>query len=157
VIWDTLASVVECQSQNVPGLDRERKVVWLKKYRGLIDEAYDQVVKLLTTEWLVSDVDVVVEENRRRLELIRIRQIYVPELILRLHNMLFTSRNMIAENLKRALELVNIVADSRYKLYDDFKGVGGRSLSDYLGAVRQAVLGGLENGGSDPFRVVTAH
>ena len=60
-------------------------------------------------------------------------------------------------NLKRALQLVNIVADSRYKLYDDFKGVGGRSLSDYLGAVRQAILGGLENGGSDPFRVATAN
>ena len=60
-------------------------------------------------------------------------------------------------NLNRALQLVNIVADSRYKLYDDFKGVGGRDLSDYLGAVRQAILGGLENGGSDPFRVVTAH
>ena len=60
-------------------------------------------------------------------------------------------------NLNRALQLVNIVADSRYKLYDDFKGVGGRNLSDYLGAVRQAILGGLENGGSDPFRVVTAH
>ena len=61
--------------------------------------------------------------------------------------------------MKRALQLVNIVADSRYRLYDDFKGVGegGRSLSDYLGVVRQAVLGGLENGGSDPFRVVTAH
>ena len=88
--------------------------------------------------------------------------------------MLFTSRQLIPEyvgcsfvfskfylfifrNLKRALELVNIVADSRYRLYDDFKGVGGRSLSDYLGAVRQAILGGLENGGSDPFRVATAH
>jgi nuclear pore complex protein Nup107 len=33
VIWDTLASVVECQSQNVPGLDRERKAVWLNRYR----------------------------------------------------------------------------------------------------------------------------
>ena len=33
VIWDTLASVVECQSQNLPGLDRERKAVWLNKYR----------------------------------------------------------------------------------------------------------------------------
>jgi nuclear pore complex protein Nup107 len=164
----------------------------------LIDQAYEQVVKLLTTEWLVSDVDifegtfffvhryilvtnqvVVTLENRRRFELIRIRQIYIPELILRLHNMLFTSRHMIPEyvrnatvhiccpsfstpyyrNLKRALQLVNIVADSRYRLYDDFKGVGGggRSLSDYLGVVRQAVLGGLENGGSDPFRVVTAY
>ena len=60
-------------------------------------------------------------------------------------------------NLNRVLQLVNIVADSRYKLYDDFKGVGERNLSDYLGAVRQAILGGLENGGSDPFRVVTAH
>jgi nuclear pore complex protein Nup107 len=33
VIWDTLASVVECQSQNVPALDRERKAVWLNRYR----------------------------------------------------------------------------------------------------------------------------
>lgn len=33
VIWDTLESVVECQSQNVPSLDRERKAAWLNKYR----------------------------------------------------------------------------------------------------------------------------
>lgn len=33
VIWDSLASVVECQSQNVPGLDREGKTVWLNKYQ----------------------------------------------------------------------------------------------------------------------------
>ena len=63
---------------------------------------------------------------------------------------------LFSRNLKRALQLVNIVADSRYRLYDDFKSVGGRSLSDYLGVVRQAVLGGLENGGSDPFRAASA-
>jgi len=155
IIWNTLENVVECQSQNLPGLDRERKAVWLNRYRGLIDQAYEQVMKLLTTEWLVSDVDLIVE-GRRRFELIRIRQIYIPELILRLHNMLFTSRQLIPENLKRAVQLINVVADSRYRLYDDFKGVGGKSVSDYLGAVRQAILGGLESGGSDPFRVVTA-
>ena len=33
VVWDVLASVVECQSQDVPGLDRERKTVWLNRYR----------------------------------------------------------------------------------------------------------------------------
>ena len=74
-------------------------------------------MKLLTTEWLVSDVDLIVEgyfisyftvrldtdlffsgaKGRRRFELIRIRQIYIPELILRLHNMLFTSRQLIPE------------------------------------------------------------
>lgn len=58
-------------------------------------------------------------------------------------------------NLKRALQLANIVADSRYKLYEDFVNEEGRRLGDYLGAVRQAVLGGLEGGGSDPFRVVS--
>ena len=117
--------------------------------------------------------------DRRRRELIRIRQIYVPELIIRLHSLLFTSRQWIPEyvpssftsslssstfqthhklptrNLKCALELANIVADSRYKLYEDFVNENGRKLGDYLGAVRQAVLGGLESGGSDPFRVLT--
>ena len=57
-------------------------------------------------------------------------------------------------NLKRALELANIVADSRYKLYEDFVNEEGRRLADYLGAVRQAILGGLEGGGSDPWRVL---
>ena len=112
--------------------------------------------------------------DRRRRELIRIRQIYIPELIIRLHALLFTSRQWIPEyvivflprsifqthhkptrNLKRALELANIVADSRYKLYEDFVNEDGRKLGDYLGAVRQVVLGGLESGGSDPFRVLT--
>lgn len=30
----------------------------------------------------------------------------------------------------------------------------GRKLGEYLGVVRQAVLGGLDGGGSDPFRVL---
>jgi nuclear pore complex protein Nup107 len=60
----------------------------------------------------------------------------------------------VARNLKRALELANVVADSRYKLYEDFANEDGRRLGDYLEAVRQAVLGGLEKGGSDPFRVI---
>ncbi|KAF8151524.1 nuclear pore protein 84/107 [Crassisporium funariophilum] len=154
VIWETLSSVVECQAQNVPGMNRDTKASWLNRYRGLVDQAHDQILKLLTTEWLVSDVENGGGDRRRR-ELIRIRQIYVPELVLRLHHLLFTSRSLIPENLKRTLELANIVADSRYKLYEDFMNEGGRSLAEYLGAVRKAILGGLENGGSDPFRVVT--
>ncbi len=58
-------------------------------------------------------------------------------------------------NVKHALALVNVVADSRYRLYDDFSSQDGRRLGDYLSAVRQAVLAGLEGGGSDPFRILT--
>jgi nuclear pore complex protein Nup107 len=51
---------------------------------------------------------------------------------------------------------MNVVADSRYKLYEDFVNEDGKRLGDYLGAVRQAVLGGLEGGGSDPFKIVVS-
>ncbi|KAF8168933.1 nuclear pore protein 84/107 [Pholiota molesta] len=165
VIWDTLARVVAWQAQEQEGGGgtlglgggggREARGAWVAEYRGLIDQAYDQILKLLTTEWLVADVETGGGDRRRR-ELIRIRQIYVPELILRLHYMLYSSRKVIAENLRRALELANVIADSRYKLYEDFMNDGGRTLAEYLGAVRQAVLAGLENGGSDPFRIVSS-
>ena len=64
-----------------------------------------------------------------------------------------TWRSSSYRNVKHALSLVNTVADSRYRLYEDFSNQDGRRLADYLGAVRQAVLAGLEGGGSDPFRI----
>ncbi|KAG2344745.1 hypothetical protein BDR05DRAFT_999112 [Suillus weaverae] len=45
-------------------------------------------------------------------------------------------------NLKRALELANIVADSMYKLYDDFLHLDGRRLGEYLDAARRATIAG---------------
>jgi nuclear pore complex protein Nup107 len=52
------------------------------------------------------------------------------------------------------LEVVNIVADSRYKLYEDFVNADGRRLGEYLGAVRDAFVAGLDKGGSDLFRPI---
>lgn len=153
MIWETLERVVEYQAKDVPGMGREARAAWLADYKAVIEEARDQITKLLTSEWLVTEVEAG-GGDRRRQELIRIRQIYIPELIVRLHVLLFTSRRWIPTNLKQALELANVVADSRYKLYEDFVGEDGRRLGDYLGAVRQGVLGGLEGGGSDPFRVL---
>ncbi|KAJ6620333.1 107-domain-containing protein [Mycena sp. CBHHK59/15] len=166
IIWDTLERVIECQALETPQMNRNTRAAWLEDYRALVDQAHDQITKLLTSEWLVSDVDegeaipevtvVLTLGDLRRRDLIRIRQIYVPELIIRLHFLLFTSRIHFPENLKRALQLANVVADSRYKLYEDFINEDGRRLGDYLGAVRQAILGGLDRGGSDPFRILSS-
>jgi hypothetical protein len=57
-------------------------------------------------------------------------------------------------NVRHALLLANVVADSRYMLFTEFAGENGRRLREYLAAVRTAVLAGLEHGGSDPFRAV---
>ncbi len=141
-------------------------------FQSSINQAKFHIVKLLTSEWLVSEDDPSNADQRTK-DLIRIRQIYIPELIIRLHYLLFNSRQLFPEyvpsflpsispaklflirSMKQTLELVNIVADSRYKLYSDFANEDGRRLGDYLAAVRQGVLGGLEGGGSDPFRVLT--
>ncbi|KAJ7063608.1 nuclear pore protein 84/107 [Mycena amicta] len=155
VIWETLERVVECQALETPQMNRSTRAAWLQDYEALIDQAHDQITKLLMSEWLVSNVDEPGADRRRR-DLIRIRQIYVPELIIRLHFVLFVSRAQFPGNLKRALELANIVADSRYGLYEDFVNEDGRRLGDYLGAVRQAILGGLEGGGSDPLRILSS-
>ncbi|KAF7323271.1 Nuclear pore complex protein [Mycena chlorophos] len=159
VIWETLERVVECQALETPQMNRSTRAAWLEDYEALVDQAHEQITKLLTTEWLVGDVEEPTSDRRRH-DLIRIRQIYVPELIIRLHFVLFSSRAQFPRNLKRALELANVVADSRYRLYEDFAhddaSVGGRRLGDYLEAVRQAILGGLEGGGADPFRILSS-
>ncbi|KAG2346195.1 hypothetical protein BDR05DRAFT_959792 [Suillus weaverae] len=149
-IWDSLDRVVECQSLEVSIMNRDTRAAWLSDYTGLMDQAYDVIVKLLTSDWMMLDET----GDRRSRELTRVRQIYVPELILRLHVVLYASREHVPENLKRALKLANIVADSRYELYDDFLHLDGRRLGEYLDAVRRATIAGLEGGGSDPFKVI---
>ncbi|KAI0363800.1 hypothetical protein BV20DRAFT_957521 [Pilatotrama ljubarskyi] len=164
-VWEALARVAECEALEQPQMNKDTRAAWLSDYRTLIEQAREQVLKLLTTDWLVSDPETRSGGKsslghspgriKRPRDLVRIRQIYVPELIIRLHATLVNSRSRIPENLKHALSLVNVVADSRYRLYDAFSAQVGRRLGDYLGAVRQAVLAGLEGGGSDPFRILT--
>lgn len=135
------------------------------------DVSFFGILSLTSGQCLVAD--------RRARELARIRQLFIPELILRLHGLLVSSRTHIPEcvllfpphsrvlianhhffpflcssNVRHALLLANVVADSRYMLFTEFAGENGRRLREYLAAVRTAVLAGLEHGGSDPFRAV---
>ncbi|EPQ52913.1 hypothetical protein GLOTRDRAFT_78934 [Gloeophyllum trabeum ATCC 11539] len=152
IVQEAFDRVVALQALEYQPMHREAHIKWSETYRDALDYAREQVVKLLTSDWLVSDVSQ--GGDRRRRELIRIRQIYIPDFIVRLHVMLVNSRHRYRRNLKHAVELANVVADSRYKLYDDFTDNEGKRLTDYLGVVREAVLAGLEEGGSDPFKIV---
>ena len=174
LVWDLFEKAVDVATMEIAfEMTKDAKVGWLNDYRTTVDEAYEKTVKLFTTEWLVSDVSRI-DGDRRRRELIRVRQIFIPELAIRLHGILYESRTRfpkcvkinetpfifcltcLGRNLTRSFELTNIVADSKHKLYEDFAGGDGDRLREYLGNVRQAVLGGLEGGGSDPFRILVA-
>ncbi|KAI4519168.1 hypothetical protein K525DRAFT_258749 [Schizophyllum commune Loenen D] len=153
-LWDLLERCASAAALETPDMGRDARKAWLTDYKALLDQAWDELIHLLTVmEWLVVGIDAPGGDARRR-ELIRIRQIYIPDLVIRIHTLMLSSRQHIPGNLKRALSLANVVADSRYRVYDDFVNEEGRRLSDYLKMVRDAAIAGLENGGSDPFRVV---
>ncbi|KAI5891471.1 uncharacterized protein SCHCODRAFT_02629191 [Schizophyllum commune H4-8] len=153
-LWDLLERCAAAAALETPDMGRDARKAWLTDYKALLDQAWDELIHLLAVmEWLVVSIDAPGGDARRR-ELIRIRQIYIPDLVTRIHTLMLSSRQHIPGNLKRALSLANIVADSRYRVYDDFVNEEGRRLSDYLKMVRDAAIAGLENGGSDPFRVV---
>lgn len=62
-----------------------------------------------------------------------------------------TDVHILGRNLQRALDLANVVADERYKLYMEFVSVRRNTITDYLEQVRTAALRALE--GSNAFAV----
>ena len=48
------------------------------------------------------------------------------------------------------MEFVTVVADQRYRIYEDFVNDERNRMEEYLGAVRSAGLAALDSG-SDPF------
>jgi nuclear pore complex protein Nup107 len=96
--------------------DLQLLVTKVLSMQGLIDQAREHVYRLLTSEWLINNttnvggmytydrlaIQVVGADrlsivNDRLRELLRIRQIFVPELILRMHEALVRSRHRIPE------------------------------------------------------------
>jgi len=61
VVWEGLERVVECEGRGASfGLSTgnvQGKREWMVEYKELVERAYEQVVGLLTTEWLVSESD----------------------------------------------------------------------------------------------------
>ncbi len=57
-VWETFARVVECQALERPQMNKETRASWLSDYKGLIEQAREDTIKLLTTDWLMTDVEV---------------------------------------------------------------------------------------------------
>jgi nuclear pore complex protein Nup107 len=93
---------------------------------------------------------------QRRKELRRIRQTFIPDLVLRLHTLLFTHRKSYPHLLQQALDLTKIVADEDNHCYEEFFGRGGEGddpfrLIAYLERVREAGMAALEAGSGSAF------
>lgn len=121
---------------------------WREALGNVVSTAKTALLEVLTTDWLKLDADEQEEEqtSQRLLELARIRQLYIPELVLRLHFMLFDTRDVLSDSLPYVCEdLPVLVADERHKLYLEFvTKEGGNRLREYLEFVRTAKVESLE-------------
>lgn len=143
-------------------------------FEGLCTQLHTSIVNLLKSEWLQ---DVKLDPNqvssadesllKRVSELERIRKIYIPELVFRLHGVLVDSSNFIVQNLRRALDLAAVVADEGFKNYIEFlpdqhelgelgsgSEGGAQKMKEYLKEIRLVTLLVLKvSDGTDPFKV----
>ncbi|EPQ28030.1 uncharacterized protein PFL1_04357 [Pseudozyma flocculosa PF-1] len=133
---------------------RLERLDWIKALTSVVDKSRRLDTELLKMDWLKLDFGVEdLDAERRADELDRIRHIYIPETVLRLHEMLVQSAEVVPANLGLALKLSELVADERFKIYLDFITRERNLLQDYLARVREASLGLLDRG--DVFAVAT--
>ncbi|KAJ1965379.1 Nucleoporin nup84 [Dipsacomyces acuminosporus] len=107
---------------------------------------------LLDVDWL-SDQSLYIksdpigsadEQQRRIVELSRLRELYIPETVFRLHSILFDTRDPLPHNLKRSLDLAQLVADESLCIYKELAKVSpayprGR-LPAFMGLMRQSAF-----------------
>ncbi|ORX40632.1 nuclear pore protein 84/107 [Kockovaella imperatae] len=126
---------------------------WRKSLITAIDKTENATVTLLTCDWFRFDLRA---EQQRMKELERIRQIFVPDLTVRLHDLLVAHKAHQPILLQRALDLSKVVAAEEYHVYQEFFGRSGGDpyrLSAYLERIREASLEALKSGSGAAFVV----
>ncbi|KAF8324711.1 nuclear pore protein 84/107 [Cantharellus anzutake] len=151
--WSDLGVVRNSEPQDPA--QKFEALEWKKLYSATLDRVRELAEGLFTSGWLGHMEEDQIEDERRELECARIRQIFIPELVLRLHQELFISRRLFPGNLKHILRLTTVVADDRYVLYRDFITPDRNRLPEYLATVREASLAALEGGSKDPFAIIS--
>ena len=133
-----------------PDINRVAKIDfknWSDQIETLTHIMKEKTIELFQTEWLRLGEEV---NDKRQEELENIRQIYIPELVHRLHIILYEAKSIKVDYIDQSLDLSNIVADERYRIYLEFvkrssllldKGIANSNiLANYLELVKQASL-----------------
>lgn len=146
---DLGGGVAAARSGGGSGLSRVDKMNWAKALASVVERSRELDLVILERDWIkIATIDAIdsVQAERRRRELFDIRQMYIPEVVFRLHAMLVESSAVLPGNLSMAIRLSEIVADERHKLYLEFIQPDKPLLQDYLQRVRQASLILLDRG-----------
>ncbi|OAQ29773.1 nuclear pore protein 84/107 [Linnemannia elongata AG-77] len=122
---------------------------WDVEMKELVTDTSTELENLLRSKWLFDCI--LPGDNVRAHELRKLRQIYLSEIALNLHEVYFQSRNVIPANLEKSVEMANLIAAERGEetpLHKELQDNG--RLQELLAQIRLSSLE-LINLGRSPF------
>ncbi|KAH8916316.1 hypothetical protein BT69DRAFT_792286 [Atractiella rhizophila] len=127
-----------------------------QRVRDLVEDMYTEIIPMLQKDWLLPKFQSAdMTEQNSDLGLISlVRRLYIPELVLSLHSILYSTRDLISSSLSRAMSLANTVADQKFAVFKEFVTEEENRMPEYLLALREAALVAADKGKGDPFRLV---
>ncbi|KAJ2709866.1 Nucleoporin nup84 [Coemansia spiralis] len=155
--YSTWAETLCKQPAAKPDQGARQQAQWLE-WRDSLSRATDHAVemfrdRLLDVDWLgvqplllgAPGLDNAAEAvQQRAAEIACLREIYIPEVVFRLHSVLFDARRALPQNLQRSLDLAQLVADESLGIYTQLARVSpahpqGR-LPEFLDLMRQSAF-----------------
>jgi hypothetical protein len=106
--------------------------------KNLVEKLDTDSLNLLTSGWLQpGDAVCPIHHDQRLDQLKQLRTTYVPILVLMRHELLYNSYHLIPTNLFKSVQVLDLVADDDYTLYQAFTPT---SLPRLLSACHKAIV-----------------
>ncbi|ORX93251.1 nuclear pore protein 84/107 [Basidiobolus meristosporus CBS 931.73] len=150
-LWSETFYERPVKSEGVQAMQKSND--WRNKMKSITLKNEEVLQRLLESDWLSSSYArelPSIEQERRHYELDKLRETFIPEIVFRLHTVLYETRDLIPENLEKSLDIVNIVADDKNALYREF--VKSKKIPQLLELLRQSSLELLKHS-QNPFKL----
>ncbi|RKP04442.1 nuclear pore protein 84/107, partial [Thamnocephalis sphaerospora] len=118
------------------------------KARTLVAKLEKLAYPLLTAEWLAfgqpdeeattDATEMNIDVDKRKYECGRVRELYLTEVTVKLHMVLYESETILPGSMRKSLELGNLVASNDYRLHIEF--VRSKRMPELLELLRRSVL-----------------
>ncbi|KAG5518448.1 hypothetical protein PMAC_002843 [Pneumocystis sp. 'macacae'] len=116
------------------------KKQWKLDVQRAVEECVTTFYELIQGNWLHPNTFFISESEDPIIynELVKIRNIYIPELVCLLHKVYYDTHTLFPRNLRACMELSFIVADEEKKIYETF--LLTHRMPEYLKLLRQASI-----------------
>ncbi|KAI9287049.1 nuclear pore protein 84/107 [Umbelopsis sp. AD052] len=129
-LWSNLHTKRPTETDSLEGLRAYQE--WASQFEQLSFTLISKLQHLLRSRWCLNDNPGQMIPNAV------LRQMYVPELVLNLHQVLFETQGLLPGNLEKSLEISDMVANDDFGINSDF--VRAHRMGELVHRIRQSSI-----------------